>query len=398
MEAQATTNGNARLGDYLRRLRTGYGYSLRRVEERVRADGGEIDNSQLCRYEKGISFPSFDKVCLLASVFNVPIQSFADVIDLESFERHPDAGVDASELIEDGRMLMRQGEHGAAFVRFERALELLSACSPEQQRDALIGEARVRLAGSLIRLGKLALAEQELRAALRNGNRLAADVRVRALLGLSRIHAAAGERFFAEIEAEEARRLAQKEGMHRYVALALQATARILADRGKLAKAIERFHQASRLFDSCGDHAGTVHSRIGIANCYIEMGRYSAGTRFVLNALARAREAGRHCLQALAWSTLGRAHYHKNDMTRSVACLRKSDNLVSRSDTLQPDLLFGNAYYVWQMALQNGSPTRQRLMLGRLKALRSGVSGRSPETEVFDEYVAGGGRDPVLLV
>ena len=170
MEAQAAMHGNARLGDYLRKLRTGYGYSLRNVEERVRAEGGEIDNSQLCRYEKGISFPSFDKVRLLASVFNVSIQSFADVIDLESFEPHPDAG-DASEMIEDGRRLMRKGEPGSAFVRFERAIELLSACSPEQQRDALIGEARVRLAGSLIRLGKRALAEQELRSALRHGNR-----------------------------------------------------------------------------------------------------------------------------------------------------------------------------------------------------------------------------------
>ena len=292
MEAQAAMHGNARLGDYLRKLRTGYGYSLRNVEERVRAEGGEIDNSQLCRYEKGISFPSFDKVRLLAGVFNVSIQSFADVIDLESVEQHPDAGGDAHEMIEDGSRLMRQGEPGPALVRFERAIELLSACSPEQQRDALIGEARVRLAGSLIRLGKRALAEQELRSALRHGNRLTADVRVRALLGLARIHASSGERFFAEIEAEEARRLAQQKDMHRYVALALRVTAGILADRGKHARAIERFHQAALLFDSCGEHAESVRVRIGIANCYIEMGRYPAGTRFVLTALTRARKAG----------------------------------------------------------------------------------------------------------
>ena len=51
MEAQLQPNlkGSLRLGSYLRRLRTGYGYSLRRVEERARAEGGEIDNSQLSR-------------------------------------------------------------------------------------------------------------------------------------------------------------------------------------------------------------------------------------------------------------------------------------------------------------------------------------------------------------
>ena len=77
-EAQANLKGSLRLGRYLRRLRRGYGYSLRRVEERARAEGGEIDNSQLSRYEKGICYPSFDKLRVLASVFNVSIQAFSD--------------------------------------------------------------------------------------------------------------------------------------------------------------------------------------------------------------------------------------------------------------------------------------------------------------------------------
>ena len=85
-QAAANLKGSTRLGNYLRKLRSGYGYSLRRVEERARAEGGEIDNSQLSRYEKGICYPSFDKLRVLASVFNVSIQSFSDVVDLEIFE------------------------------------------------------------------------------------------------------------------------------------------------------------------------------------------------------------------------------------------------------------------------------------------------------------------------
>src|SRR6185369_8458782 len=84
--AEANLKGSVRLGNYLRRLRTGYGYSLRRVEERARAEGGEIDNSQLSRYEKGICYPSFDKLRVLASVFNVSVQAFSDVVDLEGYE------------------------------------------------------------------------------------------------------------------------------------------------------------------------------------------------------------------------------------------------------------------------------------------------------------------------
>ena len=77
-QATASLKGSTRLGTYLRKLRAGYGYSLRRVEERARAEGGEIDNSQLSRYEKGICYPSFDKLRVLASVFNVSVQSFSE--------------------------------------------------------------------------------------------------------------------------------------------------------------------------------------------------------------------------------------------------------------------------------------------------------------------------------
>ncbi len=53
MDLERDLRGSARLGNYLRRLRSGYGLSLRRVEEKAKAGGGEIDNSQLSRYERG---------------------------------------------------------------------------------------------------------------------------------------------------------------------------------------------------------------------------------------------------------------------------------------------------------------------------------------------------------
>ena len=119
-QAQATSSlkGSARLGSYLRKLRAGYGYSLRRVEERARAEGGEIDNSQLSRYEKGICYPSFDKLRVLASVFNVSIQSFSDVVDLEGFEELKPTEGDPLCLMEDGVDVLHQGDNGHAFALF----------------------------------------------------------------------------------------------------------------------------------------------------------------------------------------------------------------------------------------------------------------------------------------
>ena len=124
MESQShATNlkGSLRLGGYLRKLRTGYGYSLRRVEERARAEGGEIDNSQLSRYEKGICYPSFDKLRILANVFNVSIQSFSDVVDLESFEelKRLIAG-DGFDPVEHPRIgfyyMLEDRDHGQQFL------------------------------------------------------------------------------------------------------------------------------------------------------------------------------------------------------------------------------------------------------------------------------------------
>src|SRR5512142_931153 len=80
--------GSARLGTYLKRLRTGYGFSLRRVEIRARAEGGEIDNSQLSRYERGRCYPSFDKLCILANIFNVSVQNFSDVLEMEKYDHY----------------------------------------------------------------------------------------------------------------------------------------------------------------------------------------------------------------------------------------------------------------------------------------------------------------------
>lgn len=91
--------GSVKLGTYLKRLRTGYGYSLRKVEEKARQRGGDIDNSQLSRYEKGVCYPSFDKLRILANIFNVSIQSFSDVVDLERFESLKPEGGEPEELL-----------------------------------------------------------------------------------------------------------------------------------------------------------------------------------------------------------------------------------------------------------------------------------------------------------
>ncbi len=391
-QAAANLKGSTRLGNYLRKLRSGYGYSLRRVEERARAEGGEIDNSQLSRYEKGICYPSFDKLRVLANVFNVSIQSFSDVVDLEIFEELKPESSDPVRLIETGDQAIKNGDNGAAFACYERAIDLLLDRRGDLEAHRLLGQVRVTQATALTRLGKLALAEQELRAALRTHARLDRTTQVRALLSLANIHADLGDTILSEIEAEKASRLANQAGLERYEAMSKHTLARVQADQGNFAAAVDRYREAGHLYGSCGETFEAIKVRIGIGTCYVDLGKTREGVRMLRSALAEAKAEGHRRLQAFAWSNLSQAYYRQEDIERARGCLRESDALALYNNEKQSDILFLNAYYEWKISCDADNPTREKIAFGRLKALRSDLERKFPEVEAFDSYMERGCR------
>ncbi len=392
-QAQATApnlKGSARLGSYLRQLRTGYGYSLRRVEQRARAEGGEIDNSQLSRYEKGICYPSFDKLRILASVFNVSVQAFSDVVDLEAFEDlKPETG-DPDRLVADGICALKGGDTGLAFALFERATELLLEREDRDRAVEAIAQARVNQATALLRLGKLALAEQELRTALRDADLLSAEIRARALLALVNVLTEQGDFFLAEIHSERALALADSEGAPLLRARGLHALGFVLSQRGLHPAAIERYREAARLYDGLDERVESARVRINIGTCYVALGKHREGVRLLLSALEECRALGHRRLEARTWSNLGEAYFRLGDRRRARGCLRESDALASSDDNHHADIQFVNAFYEWKMAESDENPTREKIAFGRLKALRSQLEKRFPEVEAFDEYVERG--------
>ena len=394
--AQADLKGSVRLGNYLRRLRTGYGYSLRRVEERAKAEGGEIDNSQLSRYEKGICYPSFDKLRVLASVFNVSVQAFSDVVDLEEFQGlRPESG-DPEQLIEEGSAAIRAGDPGRAFACYEKALDILAEEPAETApagRDDLVAKGRISLAIALSAMGKLSLAEQELRTALRSMQRCDGSLRAKALLNLATLHADQGDLLLAELEAEKALAFAQARQETLVCARALHVLAKVLAQRHESAAAIERYQEAAQAYASCGDAFEALRVRINVAGCYVQMGKTREGIRLLRSALAEARLGGHRRLEAHAWSTMGEAHYRQGDRERAHRCFRESDAIAGSTDGRFGDLLFLNAYFEWRLAAEDGGGTREKIAFGRLKVLRSEIERRFPEVEAFDAHVERGRAD-----
>lgn len=392
-QAQANLKGSVRLGSYLRRLRIGYGYSLRRVEERARAEGGELDNSQLSRYEKGICYPSFDKLRVLAGVFNIPVQAFSDVVDLEEYDEFKPATGVPELLIEDGQAALRAGDLGRAFAYCERALEILECQPPSAERERAIAIARINLAASLSRLGKLSLAERELRNALRNVDKLSGALKAQALLYLANLHADLGDLFLAELEAERAEVYARDEGLDLLRGRILHTLARVLAGRGQDAKAIDRFREAAEQYESCGDLFEAIRVRINIAVCYVDMGKTREAIRLLRTSLAEAKGKGFRRLEAHSWSSMGEAYFRQRDARHARVCFAESNGIAgSETDPLN-DLLFVNAYYEWKLAADEGSPTREKIAFGRLKALRSTLERRFSEVEAFDAYVERGRSD-----
>jgi tetratricopeptide (TPR) repeat protein len=294
---------------------------------------------------------------------------------------------DPDQLLADGTDALRRGDSGRAFAHYERALEMLLDLPPGSPgRREQLGQVRVHQAIALARLGKLSLAEQELRNALRKSEDLGPALRIRAVVTLASIHAQQGERFLSELEAGRAYEMARDEEQDRMAVMALHILAKVLYEQGRYREAIERFRETAKLYEECGDHYEATRVRVNIGANYVAMGKIREGIRLLRNALADARGAKHRRQEALAWSHLGEAYYQLKDLKRARGCFRESDTLAGQKER-HTDVLFLNAYYEWKMANAEDNPTRVKIALGRLKVLRSTLERRFPEVEEFDRYV-----------
>jgi tetratricopeptide (TPR) repeat protein len=253
-----------------------------------------------------------------------------------------------------------------------------------------IGRARINQAVTLQRLGKLSLAEQELRRAMRSANQLSSQLCIQALLALSVIHGCLGDHFLSEMEAERAYKTASEASLDRLSAMALHTLAQVNSDQGQFVKAIETWRKAAKLYEACDERFESIRIRINIATCYVSLNKVREGIRMLRNALREARSAGYRRLEAVAWSHLGLAYYRQDDTRRARSCFRESDTRAIYNKENHPDIQFFNAYYEWKIAHIEDNPTREKIAFGRLKALRSSIERRLPEVEAFDFYVEGG--------
>jgi tetratricopeptide (TPR) repeat protein len=390
----AELKGSPRLGQYLKGLRLGYGYSLRKVEEKARSQGGEIDNSQLSRYEKGICYPSFDKLRTLASIFNVSIQTFSDVVDLEELEQHLPAGDDPIALMKEGERAFRLGDYGRAYVHYQKSrslFEQLGGPTPEGEDAVRLAKARLATAVTLYRMGKISLCEYEIRQLLRLERHIGPDVLVLALMQLCNVHSSFGDLLLAELEAERALDLAQQGDGDKLRANALHALGRIHQQRGAHDAALERYHEALETYRSVGDDHEALKVKVNLGAIYSERGQPLEGKRLLLEARDEARKLGHRWTVASACAWLAEAHFKDEDHETARAYLRESNAVASNGDVQYVDILFLNAYYLWQIARAEQNAAEAKIALGRLKYLRPQLEQDLEEVRAFDLHMERGG-------
>jgi transcriptional regulator with XRE-family HTH domain len=379
--------GSERLGNYLRRLREGYGYTLRRVEERSNAIGEPIDNSQLSRFEKGKAYPSFDKLRVLARIFNVSVQNFSDIIDLEQYEPLKPAPAPFDQLVRAGWEALDRGEYGRAYVTFELAGEVAQA-DPRGLASDAFPEARLLMAISLKKLGKLAMAEAELRALLRERNGLGQKLRIRGLLQLAMVQREEGDLYLSSVTARECLVMAGDAGDLDTQASVLNMLANVHNDQEEFEEAATYYERALRIVEQTG---GREEMRatilINLGGCRAALSRVDAGTRLIREALEIARARKLRRTEALALTRLAEISIDRGDLKRAKALLVESDAAARNGAEELVDILFLNTYRSWELARRESNAVRERIALGRLKHYRSFLERRFPEVDKFDAYI-----------
>jgi len=376
---------SARLGAYLRRLREGYGYTLRKVEERASVLGEPIDNSQLSRFEKGKAVPSFDKLRALAKVFNVPVQNFSDVLDLGEFAKYAPESREVEDLLQAAKRHFSEGQHGRAIATYEAALSIAES---EHQSLNRIAKIRLGIAASLRALGKLSLADAELRSILKVKDALREELLIQALFQMTDVYRQFGDYFLAEIVAREGVELAERTSQSHAVSAFQNTLANILHDQG-------RPDDALRLYESCVasaeqatayPHLAIVH-RINFGGCLASVGQTERALEVLTEAFAKARTAGYRRSMALAKNRSAEALYLSGAHAECEPLLTESDSISTTGDTSFNDILFMNTYIRWKIAQHDQNFTGEKIAFGRLRHLRALLERKFPEVFDFDQYV-----------
>lgn len=378
-------SGADHLGAHLHRLRWLRGFSLRRVEALASELGGTIDNSRLSRVEKGRESPTLRILICLGRIYQVPVQYFSEIADVEPFDPSGDAAESYDGLMESGLELYRISRPRRALRDFACARNI----AQESDGVAPAGERTIRaglwVARTLRFMGRLTAAEYELRWLLRRVRGADPHIRVAYLRELSSILKDSGNVHTASLLAREALQLAERQGEHLSRYCLHNNLGNLLLDTGSPADCIRHYSRAIALaprLDVSAEVRLNVHANLGL--CLTSLGRVDDSIRRFRRLAAAAEKHDCPRLNARCFLHLGEALMRRDDARRAAEYLDRAAHLAGED---HKDILFCARFHQWTLARRTGNPVRERLCFGRLRRLRPFQKWWFPEVEAFDHHL-----------
>ena len=255
-----------------------------------------------------------------------------------------------------------------------------------------MARARYKMAFSLFRLGKINLAESELRLVLRNHQKISPRTRFLALLMLANVHDERGDRYLALLEAERCLDLARALGERTDEAYAMHAIGRTCFEEADYERAADFHARALEMARDTATPQEIVILQSNLGYCHVMLGRPEKGLKEIRDALSMSRREGLRRGIAYCLRILGQILFREGKLDRARESFREAETVAHGADSPYTDILFQAAYYLWEIARREGNSVQERLYFGRLRHLRSSLERHFEEVTQFDAYIDRGGR------
>ncbi len=365
-----------KLSDFLYNLRVNNNITLMDVQERSKSYREKVNFDYLSRVERGVLLPSLPKLLTLARVYKISPSIFFDLIEIEEYEKLKPNITDYKECKVYGINCANHGDLDKAIGAFNKCLDIISEDKNIKNKDDYFYEIHLCLAQALKQKGKLSLAQEELEKSLLNRN-LKSYLKMRILIEFANLYIEQDNIALAEIFADQALKLAQKEKDLSVIAAVYCAKAIALAKDKSFKKSASYYTKAIKLLEKKKDIPNLTIAVNNLGSCLIKMGQPEKSISILQKAKLLSEKEGLKRIYTNLLINLGDAYRMLKKYDRAKLHLLEASG-ISREYEYVKNAFLSN-FYLWKISIEEKDKSSAKEFFASLKFYRTKVQ------EIFDE-------------
>jgi tetratricopeptide (TPR) repeat protein len=373
------------LAAHLRAVRDESGLSLRQVQAASHELPEPVAFDYLSRVESGQAVPSPQKLLSLARIYQVPVQQFLDLLDLDGLKLPEGADDDPESCRVRGIAAAGSGKMREAYSIFHAGitrLQNLPDLTPEQ--DTLLGHLHHNLGIVLRRLGKYRAAQDHFERALESTHRPGDHV-ARTLTCLADVAYQQGRPQLAEGIAFASLRAARRAKDRYVLGCALVVLASIRAELGNRPSAVSLLRRAVALLNEPRGASDRVIAQGSLAQHLALLGHTEEADEMFRESIVQAERLGNPRMVSRVLFDLARSLFERGERTESARLFGRSAAIAAEHDL--PPERFHSEFYLWRLALERKEAREAAERLRTLKLLRLGLDHQSEESIEFMRFL-----------